>query len=348
MDKHEAYMYRCMELARSGAGHVAPNPMVGAVLVFGDRIIGEGYHQKYGEAHAEVNCIASVSKEDIGLIKQSTMYVSLEPCTHFGKTPPCADLIIRHKIPTVVIGCRDPFTEVNGKGIEKLETAGVQVIADVLQKECVELNRRFFCFYTKFRPYVILKWAQTNDRKISSATPERLLITNEVTNRLVHKWRSEEASIMVGTNTVLSDDPMLTTRLWKGPSPIRVVLDMDCRLPSSAKVFNDEAPTIVFNSLRHGENGSVFFYQITRDTSVIHQMLNALYGMRIQSVMVEGGPQLLQSFIDEDLWDEARIITNETLSAGKGMAAPTLNKSIQTEENKILNDRVEIYRSAFS
>lgn len=341
-------MYRCMELARSGAGHVAPNPMVGAVLVFGDRIIGEGYHQKYGEAHAEVNCIASVSKEDIGLIKQSTMYVSLEPCTHFGKTPPCADLIIRHKIPTVVIGCRDPFTEVNGKGIEKLETAGVQVIADVLQKECVELNRRFFCFYTKFRPYVILKWAQTNDRKISSATPERLLITNEVTNRLVHKWRSEEASIMVGTNTVLSDDPMLTTRLWKGPSPIRVVLDMDCRLPSSAKVFNDEAPTIVFNSLRHGENGSVFFYQITRDTSVIHQMLNALYGMRIQSVMVEGGPQLLQSFIDEDLWDEARIITNETLSAGKGMAAPTLNKSIQTEENKILNDRVEIYRSAFS
>src|SRR6476660_1127293 len=207
---HETYMYRCLQLAQLGVGNVAPNPMVGAVLVHNDKIIGEGYHRKYGEPHAEVNCINSVSPDKQELISQSTLYVSLEPCAHFGKTPPCADLIIRHKIPRVVIGCRDPFTEVNGKGIEKLKSAGVNVETGILEKECIALNKRFFIFHTQHRPYIILKWAQTADEFIATLTTEsqaigniqrRLLISNEYTNRLVHKWRSDEAAILVGKNT---------------------------------------------------------------------------------------------------------------------------------------------------
>ena len=203
-------MHRCIQLAKLGAGYVAPNPMVGAVLVQRDRIIGEGYHQQYGGPHAEVNCIASVNETDKDLISASTLYVSLEPCSHFGKTPPCADMIIKHKIPKVVIGSRDPSKEVNGKGIEKLKAAGVEVEVGILENECKTLNRRFFIFNTQHRPYIILKWAQTADHKIAGITDERLFISSEVTNRLVHKWRSEEASILVGTNTALYDDPELT------------------------------------------------------------------------------------------------------------------------------------------
>ena len=251
-------MHRCLELAGHGSGYVSPNPMVGAVLVHSGRIIGEGYHQRYGQAHAEVNCIDSVSETDRRLIGESTLYVSLEPCAHFGKTPPCTDLIIKHKIPKCVVGCRDPFKEVDGKGIEKLRAAGVHVEVGVLEKECKELNKRFFTFHTEHRPYIILKWAQTGDGFIAGplnpsaswrrtfedsgetkVIQERLLISNEYSNRLVHKWRSEEASILVGTNTALLDDPELTTRLWTGPSPVRIVLDMNLRLPSSLKMFND-------------------------------------------------------------------------------------------------------------
>ena len=246
-------MSRCIELAKLGAGFTAPNPMVGAVLVYDNRIIGEGYHRHYGHAHAEVNCIASVKKEDEPFIRQSVLYVSLEPCAHHGKTPPCADLIIEKKIPMVVVGSRDPFKEVDGKGIEKLQAAGVEVQEDVLEKECIDLNKRFFTFHTWRRPYIILKWAQSDDGKIAKTGHSRVLISNDYTNRLVHKWRSEEASILVGTNTALMDNPSLDTRLWKGPNPVRLVVDKNLALPASLNVFDQKIKTIIFNTLKHEE-----------------------------------------------------------------------------------------------
>lgn len=348
---HEIYMHRCLQLAKLGSGAVAPNPMVGAVLVHKGMIIGEGYHQKYGEAHAEVNCLNSVGAEHRQLIEQSTLYVSLEPCAHFGKTPPCADLIVRSRIPRVVVGCRDPFVQVDGKGIEKLNAAGVEVVPGVLENECRQLNKRFFAFHTKHRPYVVLKWAQTADQKMANAGSDRLHITNEYSNRMVHKWRSQEMAIVVGTNTALYDDPQLTTRLWPGKNPIRIVVDRDLRLPLSLKVFDGSVPTIVFNTQRHSleaerfsvPNG-VHYYQVTEDVSLVQQMLHALYRMNIQSLFVEGGAYLLQSFIDEEVWDEARIITNEQLIvADGGLAAPVLRHHLPVHAEQFFSDAVRIY-----
>jgi len=336
-------MHRCLELAGKGSGYVAPNPMVGAVLVHDGKIIGEGYHRQYGQAHAEVNCINSVKEGDKDRITRSVLYVSLEPCSHFGKTPPCTDLIIANKIPDVVIGCRDPFKEVNGKGIEKLKSAGVNVVYGILEKECQRLNKRFFTFHTQHRPYIILKWAETADGKIAGDGTNRLYITNEQTNRLVHKWRSEEASILVGTNTALMDDPELTTRNWPGPSPIRLVVDMDLSLPSSLKIFTGKQKTIVFNTIKHEEDGSLSFYQVTEDVNLVYQIANALYQMKIQSVIVEGGARLLQSFIDEGIWDEARVIKNEELIINNGLSAPQLAIQNAAQKLKILNDSVNFY-----
>lgn len=353
-------MQRCLQLAANGAGYVAPNPMVGAILVHEDRIIGEGYHQRYGGQHAEVNCISSVEEENKNLISRSTLYVSLEPCVHFGKTPPCTDLIIANKIPEVIIGCRDPFKEVNGKGIEKLGAAGVNVISGILENECQQLNKRFFTFHTQHRPYIILKWAETADRKISPNGTKRLLISNEQTSRLVHKWRSEEASILVGTNTALIDDPELTARYWTGPSPIRLVVDMDLRLPASLRIFNEKERTIIFNTIKHSEelessgapslpiaigmeSKGVRYYQVTQDVNLVHQMVNALYQLKIQSVLVEGGARLLQSFIDEDIWDEVRIISNKELTIGNGLAAPEIVTNNLEQEFMIQTDSIRIY-----
>jgi len=339
----ETYMHRCLELAKQGVGNVAPNPIVGAVLVHNEKIIGEGYHQQYGGFHAEVNCINSVKEQEKDKISSSTLYVSLEPCSHFGKTPPCTDLIIANKISGVVIGCRDPFKEVDGKGIEKLKTAGVKVIVGILEKECQQLNKRFFTFYTKHRPYIILKWAETGNGKIAANGTDRLLISNEQTNRLVHKWRSEEVSILVGTNTVLLDDPELTTRNWPGSSPIRLVIDMDLKLPSSLKIFNDKQRTVIFNKVKHEENDHLVYYQVTEDVNLVHQIVNALYQMKIQSVIVEGGARLLQSFIDEEMWDEVRIIKNEELIINNGLNAPIFIDRNADEEIKILDDSIKIY-----
>ena len=365
---HDLFMRRCLHLAAKGAGYVAPNPMVGAILVHNSRIIGEGYHQRFGEAHAEVNCISSVKEEDVNLITSSVLYVSLEPCAHFGKTPPCADLIIRHKIPKVVIGIRDPFKEVNGKGIEKLQKAGVDVLLGILEEECKEINKRFFTFYTKHRPYIILKWAETANGFISTSSlpstddnqvfPDnlagtgavqhtgngRLLISNEYTNRLVHKWRSEEAGIMVGTNTALSDNPDLTTRLWNGPSPVRLIIDMDLRLPGTLKIFNHASPTIIFNTVKHEEDGNLLYYQVTEDTNLVHQVVNALCHLKIQSVMIEGGARLLQSFIDEQCWDEIRIIKNSKLIIEKGLPAPQPGNVIQSESFQLLGDLITLLK----
>ena len=344
-------MHRCLQLAKLGSSSVAPNPMVGAVLVHNGTIIGEGYHQKYGQAHAEVNCIRqAIEKGSDGLLHEATLYVSLEPCAHHGKTPPCADLILAHHIPKVVIGCRDPFVQVDGKGIEKLEKAGVEVVLDVLEKECKELNKRFFTFHTKHRPYVVLKWAETADHKIASGDRSRLFISNACTNRLVHKWRSEEMAIAVGTNTAFHDDPELSTRLWPGTHPLRIVVDSDLRLPSSLKLFDGTIPTIVFNTKKHSiENakarfqGGVHYYQVTEDVSLVQQTLHALYNMNIQSVLIEGGAALLQSFIDEEVWDEAKVITNEKLIIGEGLPAPVLNQHQLTHTDTFFSDTVHTY-----
>jgi diaminohydroxyphosphoribosylaminopyrimidine deaminase / 5-amino-6-(5-phosphoribosylamino)uracil reductase len=343
MKIHEQYMYRCLELAKLGAGNVAPNPMVGAVLVYEGRIIGEGFHQQYGQSHAEVNCLNNVAEADRNLIDRSTLYVSLEPCAHFGKTPPCTDLIIQNKIPKVVIGTRDPFEAVNGKGIEKLLAAGIEVIQNVLEDECRELNKRFFIFHQLHRPYILLKWAQTADGKIGSGTDQRLMISNEYTNRMVHKWRSQESAILIGTNTALQDDPSLNVRSWKGNNPVRLVIDMNLSLPSSLKVFNGKQRTIVFNKIKHEEQDTLSYYQLTNEISLVHQLLHACYQLNIQSVLVEGGAKLLQSFIDESSWDEARIITNTTLHAGKGLAAPVIPASTELRKENIHTDSIAYF-----
>jgi len=343
MANDELYMQRCLQLAKLGAGNTAPNPMVGAVLVHEGRIIGEGYHKHYGQAHAEVNCINSVAADDEPLIPASVMYVSLEPCAHYGKTPPCADLIIRHKIPKVIVGCRDPFKEVDGKGIEKLQAAGVEVITGVLEKECRNLNKRFFTYHTLHRPYILLKWAQTADNKIAGLSANRLHITNDITNKLAHKWRSEEAAILVGTNTALLDDPSLNNRLWAGKSPVRLVIDVDLKLPLSLKLFNREERTIVFNTVKHEENENLSYYQVTEDVNIIHQILNGCYWHNIQSIMVEGGAALLQSFIDEGLWDEARVITNTELFISEGLPAPSLKAFQFHHSEKIFADSIDFF-----
>lgn len=354
----EYFMHRCLQLAKLGSGNVAPNPMVGAVLVYGGQIIGEGYHQKFGEAHAEVNAIRQALSNGVtDLIHRSTLYVSLEPCAHFGKTPPCVDLIIKNKIPKVVIGCRDPFKEVDGKGMEKLKAAGIEVEVGVLEDECEELNKRFFTFHIKRRPFIIIKWAETADGFIAAPLPhsegatfqesasKRIFITNEYTNRLIHKWRSEEAAILVGTNTAMIDNPELTTRLWPGNSPARLVVDMHLRLPSFLKVFDRKQKTIVFNVVKQEEEENLLYYQVKEGVSLVHQIINALYQLKIQSVIVEGGAKLLQSFIDEGIWDEARVIMNSELRILRGLAAPELGKCIKVGRQKIFPDIIEIYKS---
>lgn len=344
-DVHSLYMQRCIDLASKGAGYVAPNPMVGAVLVHGRRIIGEGYHRQYGEAHAEVNCINSVREGDRPLVSSSTLYVSLEPCAHFGKTPPCSDLIVKHSIPKVVVGCADPFPEVDGKGISKLKAAGVEVIVGVMEKECRELNKRFFCRVEKKRPYIILKWAQTADGFIAGAGSERLLISNAITNRMVHRWRSEEAAILVGTNTALKDDPSLTNRLWKGRSPMRMVLDRSLRLPRTLKLFDGTQDTLVLNTIRGGEEGKITYYKIDPDMEITGQIMLAAYESRLQSILVEGGSQLLQSFIDAGAWDEARVITNKKLYCKEGVAAPALHQADPVQVQQIESDIICTYRN---
>jgi diaminohydroxyphosphoribosylaminopyrimidine deaminase/5-amino-6-(5-phosphoribosylamino)uracil reductase len=345
MSSEEQYMHRCMELATLGAGETAPNPMVGAVLVYENKIIGEGYHKKFGEAHAEVNCIESVTKENEPLISNSTLYVSLEPCAHFGKTPPCADLIIAKRIPRVIIGCRDPFEYVNGKGIEKLEQAGIEVVQNVHQKECKELNKRFFTYHLKRRPYVVLKWAQSKNQRIANADFSRVLISNEVSNRLVHKWRSEEAAIMVGTNTALQDDPALNNRHWTGKKPVRLVVDMKLRLPSSLKIFDNTQPTIIFNVQKNEQQESLLFIKLDAQQSLVKQLMQSAHDLKIQSVLIEGGNKLAQSFINENCWDEARVIENNTLIIENGLRAPALANHQLTQSKASLTDSITCYRN---
>ena len=343
MNIHETYMQRCIELALAGKGNVASNPMVGAVLVYQDKIIGEGFHRQYGQAHAEVNCINQVPQHLYSVIKDATLYVSLEPCNHFGKTPPCSDLIVQHQIKKVVIGCTDIFEKVNGSGIAKLQAAGVEVIANVLENECRLLNKRFFTFHEKKRPYIILKWAATANQKIAASTNERLLITNAFTNTLVHQWRSEEAAILIGTNTAKADNPGLNNRYWTGgKQPIRLVIDKYLQLDQSLQLFNQEQRTIVFNFLKNEVDGNVQYIQLHSNEDVVTQILAACYEQNIQSIIIEGGAKLLQSFIDKQLWDVARVITNQDLMVNEGLNAPSFLGELIREE-KIFSDSIQYF-----
>jgi diaminohydroxyphosphoribosylaminopyrimidine deaminase/5-amino-6-(5-phosphoribosylamino)uracil reductase len=344
MPQHEIYMRRCLELAGLGIGNVSPNPMVGVVIVHNDKIIGEGYHQKYGEAHAEVNAVNQVvSKFDnyAELLKQSTIYVSLEPCAHYGKTPPCADLIIKHQIPKVIVGCRDPFDQVNGKGIEKLQAAGIEVIIGVLQEECRWLNRRFFTRVQKHRPYIILKWAQTEDGFFAPNDNSQLWITGTESRKLVHQWRGEEDAILVGTNTAAIDNPQLNVRYGNGASPKRVIIDRKLKLNQGLNIFDQSVETFIFNEVKtefDGKNKYIALEDFGR--YVPEYILYQLYLQDIQSVIIEGGAHTLNAFIEAGLWDEARIFTGATI-LNNGIKAPQINGSAD-EEILSGNDRLRI------
>ncbi len=347
MTTDEQYMLRCLQLAALGAVAVAPNPMVGAVLVHEGRIIGEGYHRQYGGPHAEVNCLASVQEADRPLIPNSTMYVSLEPCAHFGKTPPCADRLIHEKVKRVVVGCRDPFPEVDGRGLEKLRAAGVEVTAPVCEAEAIALNRRFFTYHIKKRPYIILKWAQSADGFLGRQG-ERTAISHPITNRLVHRWRNEEAAIMVGKNTALIDDPRLNVRGWPGRQPLRIVTDSHLALPPTLHLFDGSQPTLVFNHLSSNQEGAVEWVRLEEGMPLLPQMMQALYQRGIQSVLVEGGAMLLHSFIEAGLWDEARVIINTHLFLSGGVPAPVFPPAPITERYPNGADLVSIFSNRAS
>jgi diaminohydroxyphosphoribosylaminopyrimidine deaminase / 5-amino-6-(5-phosphoribosylamino)uracil reductase len=339
---HEKFMQRCIELAQNGLGNVAPNPLVGSVIVHEGKIIGEGFHIKYGGPHAEVNAINSVGNKE--LLKHSTLYVNLEPCSHFGKTPPCADLIIAHKIPEVVIGTIDPFADVAGKGIERLKNTGCNVHVGILENECRELNKRFFTFIEKKRPYIILKWAQTSDGFID-VLPEKkkelqpTWITDEKIRVLVHKWRTEEQAILAGKNTVLKDNPKLNSRDWCGKNPLRITIDKNIEIPTNYNILDGSIPTLVFTSVTKESSANTQYITIDFLKNIIPQILDTLYGKSIQSLIVEGGLIVHRSFIDAGLWDEARILTGNKFF-GNGIQAPKVNgKNVYNQrfENDTLN-----------
>lgn len=321
--------------------------MVGSVIVYNDSIIGEGWHQRAGEPHAEVNAVNAV--KDKSLLKKATIYVSLEPCSHYGKTPPCSNLIIESGIKGVVIGTVDPFSEVSGKGIKKLMDAGCEVIVGVRETECRELNKRFFTFHTQKRPYIILKWAATEDGFLSplpvAGKRQPVWITNRYSKQLVHKWRAEEEAIMVGTNTAISDNPKLNTRLWRGEHPVRVVLDRQLRIPADSHLFDDSIKTIIITENNSPERTSrnVIFEAIDFDKDLPTQVCEVLWRHEIQSVIIEGGRQTLQTFIDSKKWDEARVFTGKAQFA-KGTHAPKFSGKHITEE-KLTSDTLKIYRN---
>ncbi len=342
----EHFMHRCLELARLGKGHVAPNPMVGSVIVHNNTIIGEGFHRKHGAPHAEVNAIQSV--KDQSLLKTSVLYVNLEPCAHYGKTPPCSKLIIEKQIPRVVVSCLDPFSEVAGKGIEMMQKAGIEVTTGILEQESRELNRRFFTFHEKKRPYVILKWAQTPDGFIDiDRSPEDYgqptWITNELARTYVHKMRAEEAAIIVGTATARKDNPSLTVRNWMGNQPVRIAIDRQMKLRNSLHLFNQQVPTIVFTAEQVVSKKNLEYICIDFNEKVITRILHELYRRNIQSLIVEGGQKLLESFIIQNIWDEARVYVGDRFFH-KGIPAPAFNGRLLSEE-QIDNSRLLVYRN---
>ena len=342
---HEKYIRRCIELAGNGRGLTYPNPMVGSVIVYNDEIIGQGWHRKAGEAHAEVNAVNSVKDE--GLLSKSTIYVSLEPCSHYGKTPPCSNLIIDKGIKKVIIGTVDPFSEVSGKGIKKLMDAGCEVRVGVLEQECRELNKRFFTFHTKKRPYIILKWAQSSDGFLAPLPQENaerrpFWITGKYSQQLVHKWRSREQAIMVGTNTAVMDNPKLSTRLWHGNDPVRIVLDRTLRIPPNSHLFDGSVKTLVLTEKPVTERSSknVIFEPLDFGGNLAKQVSDILYRHEIHSVIIEGGRETLQTYITAELWDEARIFTGKP-HFRDGTKAPDITGRL-VSESIIGDDQLKI------
>lgn len=338
----EIYIERCIQLAKNGLGTTYPNPLVGSVIVYNNTIIGEGWHRKAGEPHAEVNAINSV--KDKSLLSKATIYVSLEPCSHFGKTPPCCDLIIAHKIPNVVVGTIDPFSEVAGSGIRRLKESGANVTVGILENECNELNKRFFTFYQKKRPYIILKWAQSLDGFIAPLTKEKkepVWISNEFSRQLVHKWRSEEQAILVGTKTVLDDNPKLDVRDWSGNNPVRIVLDRTGKITNDYHVKDKKTKTIVITEQENlTSSDNLIFENVIFDILLPKTITTILYKYGLQSVIVEGGSHTLQTFIDSGFWDEARVLMGN-ISFKNGVKAPFLDKIPKTE--KIKEDQINYF-----
>ena len=341
MISDEQYMRRALEIAALGAGNVAPNPMVGAVVVHNGTIVGEGYHKKYGEAHAEVNAIRAVQNPEI--LQEATIYVSLEPCAHHGKTPPCADLIIEKQLKRVVVGCGDSFAQVNGKGIKRIRNAGIEVTAFVLEEEARKLNKKFFTVQEKQRPYVTLKWAETRNGLIDNTQGrqgEITWISRPETQPFVHQLRAEHSAILVGKNTVLQDNPSLTVRSVAGNHPIRVVLDSQCELTQNHKVLSDGHPTLVINTIRTEKVGAVNYIHV--DVMTPKKIMDVLHAKKIQSVFIEGGATTLQSFLDAGVWDEAyQIIGQHTFDSGT--KAPQLTGTLITQKN-IFGDLINHYR----
>ncbi len=338
------YMQRALQLARLGAGMVSPNPMVGCVIVHEGKIIGEGWHQKYGEAHAEVNAINSVL--DKSILSESEVYVTLEPCSHFGKTPPCADLLIRHRVKKVYVCNHDPNPLVAGKGIEKLRQAGIEIEIGLLESEGRELNKRFFTFIEKERPYIILKWAESADGFIAKPNYEAVQISNLLSRRFVHKMRSEEAGILVGTHAARYDNPRLDIRFWTGKNPIRLVIDKQLTLPQTHHLLDNSDTTVFFNYLEEKDIRNNFYFEVPEDIPMINSIIERLYTIKIQSVIVEGGAILLQSFIDSGLYDEAVILKTKTL-LGEGITASKIDKTMVSRENLGDNEVYFHYKTCF-
>lgn len=344
MEIDKKYMHRCLQLAKKGLGNTAPNPMVGAVLVYNNKIIGEGFTSEYGGNHAEVNCIQSVTTENEKFIQEATLYVSLEPCSHFGKTPPCSNLIVENKIRKVVIGALDSNKLVSGRGVKHLRENGILVETGILEQECLALNKRFFTFHNMKRPYFILKWAKSRDNFIGKLQKKKaapIWISNAYSQQLVHLWRSQEQAILVGTNTVLSDNPSLTTRKVYGKNPIRVVLDKSLKIPKHFTVLDDQVRTIVLTETEHSNTKNTF-YEIINFSNLIDEIIRVLVKYEIQSVIVEGGKRTLETFIETQTWDEARIFIGDVIMQN-GVESPSIDKKVLTKIEKKDKDVLSYY-----
>jgi len=341
MKTHEYFMEKCIDLAKMGIQDVSPNPMVGSIIVYNNEIIGQGYHEKYGSNHAEVNAINSV--QDKSLLEKSTLYVNLEPCCHQGKTPPCTDVIIENKIPKVVIGCKDSYSKVSGNGIKKLRNNLIEVIDCILDDKCRELNRRFFCYHEKKRPYIILKWAKSKDNFIAPINQETpFWMTSEKSKKLVHSWRAEEDAILVGRKTVVADNPSLTVRMCDGKNPIRIVIDKELSLNKKSNVFDDQAETIVFNNIKSAIIDKKTY--LKADFNKLNEdILNQLYNRDILSLIIEGGKITINSFIEKNLFDEIRIFTTNKFLK-KGINSPEFPDINLIKTSIINNDKLEVYK----
>ncbi len=347
MKIQEKYMYRAIQQGVKALGYAAPNPAVGAVLVAGDRIIGEGWTSPYGGPHAEVNAVHSV--QEPSALKEATLYVTLEPCSHFGKTPPCSDLIIEKQIPEVVIGLKDPFDKVAGRGIQKLKDAGIKVSTGILEKECREHHRRFLSLHEKKRPYIVLKWATSADgylapdARLRAASPEPYWISNSAARSLVHFWRGQEQAILVGTGTAIADNPRLDTRLWEGPQPLRILIDREAKVPGEYHLKSGSWPTLVICEKAGKPGPNLEYYETRFHESLPQKICDILAEREVSSLLIEGGAITHQAFIDAGLWDEARIITGPK-NFKSGLQAPSIS-GLKTYSGPLGNNHVAIFRN---